>query len=66
MWPVSTAQYAGRPQSFEEADERLGARHEARDQQVFLEGVRPGTHHTETIERRHSQRPDPLEVIAPG
>ena len=66
MWPVWSAWRAGRPQGFEQADEQLGARDEARGEKVFLTGLRPGTDHTETIEGRHSQRPDPLAVIALG
>ena len=66
VWPVWLAWRAGRPQRPEEADEQLGARHEARgtNQQVFLKSVRPGTDHTETIEGRHSQRPGDAPIAA--
>jgi hypothetical protein len=64
VWPVSPAWRAGRPQRPEEADEQLGARHEARGEKVFLTGVRPGTYHTETIKGRHTQRPGEVPIAA--
>ncbi len=64
QWLVCSAWRARRPKGFDEADEQLGARHETRDEQVFLKGVRPGTDLTETIEGRHSQRPGEVSIAA--